>query len=443
MAKQVPGFNRKRIITHFLMALLSVAGCGLAFLYAPNSTFNEVLTIGLGYVGLIMLAVTLLIGPLNLYWKRKNPVNIDLRRDTGIWAGIAGVLHVIFSLQISLTADIWGYFFNPDTPRLEPRFDLFGISNYVGLIATVILVVLLVTSNQLSLRWLKGKRWKLIQRFNYPLVILVLIHTIGYLILNLRESFFYYGVIGTSVLVLVAQIAGVVISLRRNQRRWASINNSDALVAELPLLYTLSRPQESWGGRRKFLITGGALVLGGFGAGIVLGQKFSSPKSPGSTGSVIADLPPTPQVDALATSTPVTVSNLGEPTAGPILATTPKAALATPTSTPAPSTSKGLVIATKASLKPGSAIKFTTPDSGQGAFLVCESDGSFKAFSSECTHRPYELVFDSSQKALVCNLHNVPFDMKTGVPLRRPARTSLPNYTVQVDAQGNVIYSHA
>jgi len=441
MAKRVSGFNRARLITHLLMVIFSIAGCELAYVYAPNSTFSEALTIGLGYVGLILLAVTLLIGPLNLYWKRRNPVNIDLRRDIGIWAGIAGVLHVIFSLQIDLTADIWGYFFNPDAAGIQPRSDLFGLSNYVGLLATLILVVLLITSNQLSLRWLKGKRWKLIQRFNYPLMALVLIHTIGYLVLNLRESFFYYGVIGTSLLLLAAQLVGVGVTLRRNQKRWANVNTDRSLVSELPLPVTQIRPQESGVGRRKFLITAGALVLGGFEVGIAIGQQFGNKKSfPDST---LADLPPAPQAttnEALATSTPVTVSNLGEPTAIPNQAT-PKALA--PTSTPVASTSKGLVLATKANLKPGNAIKFTTPDTGQGAFLVCEADGSFKAFSSECTHRPYELVFDGQHQALVCNLHAVPFDIKTGAPLRIPARTALPRFAVQVDAAGNVIYSHA
>ena len=49
-------------------------------------------------MSLCLLCVTLLIGPLNLLRKRLNPVNIELRRDTGIWAGITGCLHVVFAL---------------------------------------------------------------------------------------------------------------------------------------------------------------------------------------------------------------------------------------------------------------------------------------------------------------------------------------------------------
>src|SRR5258707_226451 len=92
--------NNSRLTTDLSMILLSLAGCYLASIYGPNNTFNESVAIGLGYVSLLMLVVTLLIGPFNLLRKRKNPVNINLRRDIGIWSGITACLHVVFSLQL-------------------------------------------------------------------------------------------------------------------------------------------------------------------------------------------------------------------------------------------------------------------------------------------------------------------------------------------------------
>src|SRR5215210_701616 len=88
-----------RIPTHLGLVLFSLAGCFLAGLYGPNNTLSETLAIGLGYVSLVLLAATLLIGPLNLLRQRRNPVNINLRRDTGIWSGITALLHVLFAFQ--------------------------------------------------------------------------------------------------------------------------------------------------------------------------------------------------------------------------------------------------------------------------------------------------------------------------------------------------------
>jgi sulfoxide reductase heme-binding subunit YedZ len=50
------------------------------------------LTVATGYVGVGLLAVTLLLGPANLVLRRRNPVSTYLRRDVGIWtAGFSSV----------------------------------------------------------------------------------------------------------------------------------------------------------------------------------------------------------------------------------------------------------------------------------------------------------------------------------------------------------------
>ena len=53
--------------------------------------------------------------------------------------------------------------------------DLFGFSNDVGLLAAIIVLVLLLLSNDVALRLLKGKRWKRIQQWAYPLIVLTII----------------------------------------------------------------------------------------------------------------------------------------------------------------------------------------------------------------------------------------------------------------------------
>src|SRR6185369_8329908 len=123
-----------------------------------------------------------LIGPYQLLYQRRNPVNLSLRRDVGIWAGITGCIHVVCVLLTSTRSNIVYLFLRPKVQG--PGYDLLltpqGISNNVGLVATFILIVLLVLSNDISLRYFRGKRWKLLQRFNYGLVVLAFIHTVLY-----------------------------------------------------------------------------------------------------------------------------------------------------------------------------------------------------------------------------------------------------------------------
>jgi nitrite reductase/ring-hydroxylating ferredoxin subunit len=71
-------------------------------------------------------------------------------------------------------------------------------------------------------------------------------------------------------------------------------------------------------------------------------------------------------------------------------------------------------------LPTNSATTFTTPDTYETALLIHEQDGSIKAFSNICSHRPYTLVYQSSSQTLFCALHSANFDAKTGAghPLR-------------------------
>jgi len=437
-------FKPGRWLTHLALALFSLISCLLTFGYSPTSALNEVLSLGTGYVALLLLALSLLIGPFNLLRKRRNPVNLDLRRDIGIWAGIDGLVHVWFSLQLYNNGDILSYFFARES---QPDATLFSLSNFVGLVATLVLVVLLVTSNQLSLRWLKGKRWKLVQRFNYPLAALVLLHTFGYQVLNQRESVFSLSVIVLSLFVLVVQLGGMVIFIKRAELR-QSVDKSPAVPAPV----VAGQPGLA---RRQFLLLGGAALLtgSGFAAGLIWGRSTSAssdaPSSPvvaqkpdfgsGPTVTQTPEFATTP-VANLATATPAAqATSIAAPTTS-VPTTTKPAATATQ---PATTSSRSPVLANLSSLAVGTAIKFTTPDTKESAFLVHTNDGAVKAYSGICTHRPYNLVFNSSQQTLVCNLHRVAFDLSNGAPESRPATTPLQSFKVQVDAQGNVVYAQA
>jgi methionine sulfoxide reductase heme-binding subunit len=207
----IKGFERERWMTHGILALITLSAVyAVKLWYAPRGELAYLITLGCGYLSLGLIALTLLIGPLKLVSQRRNPVNINLRRDVGIWVGITGILHVIFGLQLHQRGQILLYFFEPaQDGGWQPQLNLFGTSNYLGLMATVILIALLVTSNDLSLRKLKGKRWKILQRFNYALAGLVVVHTLAYQMVSRREEVFTTAVILLMVGVLLAQSVGL------------------------------------------------------------------------------------------------------------------------------------------------------------------------------------------------------------------------------------------
>ena len=187
------------------------------------------LTVATGYVAIVLLALTLLIGPANLLLRRRTPVSSYLARDVGIWAAMASVVHVIVGLHPErLRSDVFSfvdYFFADG----RPLTNAFGWGNWTGLAATVIVLLLLVTSTDRSLRELKAKRWKDIQRLNYTLFALVIAHAVFY---GAREGFeqwveqltspFRLVLLFTVVAVIVGQGVGIWLYRRRHARTPAS-----------------------------------------------------------------------------------------------------------------------------------------------------------------------------------------------------------------------------
>jgi methionine sulfoxide reductase heme-binding subunit len=179
--------------------MLALGGGGVAggiFYILPPEYMAFRLSIASAYVGLALLGASLVIGPWNILQGRPNPVSIDLRRDVGIWAGILGLVHTVVGLQVHMRGRMPLYFLFPPDARTftRLRYDLFGMANYIGAFATVLLLMLLVLSNNAALRLLGVKRWKSLQRCNYTLIVLVLLHALAYQILERRSLLYMLGV---------------------------------------------------------------------------------------------------------------------------------------------------------------------------------------------------------------------------------------------------------
>jgi sulfoxide reductase heme-binding subunit YedZ len=177
-------------------------------------------TVATAYVATALLVLTLLIGPANLLLRRRNPVSSYLRRDVGAWTAIFSVVHVIYGLQVhDKLSGFPNYFVAADG---TPLSNSFGLANWTGLAATVVVVGLLALSSNAALRKLKARNWKRLQRLNYTLFALVVVHAFFYGALVRTNSPYTLLLLGTVIAVSVGQALGVTLYRRRYSRRTAA-----------------------------------------------------------------------------------------------------------------------------------------------------------------------------------------------------------------------------
>lgn len=163
-----------------------------------------------GYTAMGFLAMTLIVGPWALLRHRPTPLSTDFRRDLGWWSAILALLHVVFGIQVHM-GNIWLYFFSGSREHVEwePRFDLFGWANHLGLLVTLLLVLLAVLSNDAAIRRLGSRQWKNLQRANYLLFILLLGHAVIYQLLEKRKPGWVALFVGIAFTAFAFQFVGL------------------------------------------------------------------------------------------------------------------------------------------------------------------------------------------------------------------------------------------
>lgn len=185
-----PSRRRRRRIAHVLaecvgtVVLVAVVHAGLP----ADLRSRQWLSVGLAYASLAALLGALTIGPLNALRRRPNPLSIDLRRDLGLWSAVTAVAHVVLSLGNHFDGRVARYFF--DGGAVAPgalRLDRFGVGAWLGVAATVLVVMLAATSSDRAVRRL-GTRWKLLQRWSVGLAVVVVVHTVLFWSLTDRSA---------------------------------------------------------------------------------------------------------------------------------------------------------------------------------------------------------------------------------------------------------------
>ncbi len=222
-------FKRRRLLRrlavhHLPLAALSFSGTYLLYVTRPYPDVITRLSFSTAYPALALLVATLLIGPWNLFCRRTNPISSDLRRDTGIWAGIAGITHAGIGQFVHMRGKPWLYYFysSQDHHHILPlRHDLFGFSNYTGVLSLLLLAALFSTSNDWSLRKLGTPKWKSLQRWNYMVFAAAGAHAIGYLVIEKQKLNFDMTIAAFLAVALAFQ--GVGFALRRREREGAVV----------------------------------------------------------------------------------------------------------------------------------------------------------------------------------------------------------------------------
>lgn len=198
--------RRKRRHAHTgLLVGVGLLSAALAVPALPQDMpATQRMSLVLAYLGVAAILVTLTLGPLHVLRGRPNPVSSDLRRDVGLFAGVTGVGHVVFSLQHHFGGSMGRYFFTGGSLRR----DQFGGGSWTGLVATVVLLGLVAISNDRALRRL-GRKWKALQRGNYALVVLALLHSAIFWRVERRAVAVVTMTVVTFALVLALQAAGL------------------------------------------------------------------------------------------------------------------------------------------------------------------------------------------------------------------------------------------
>ncbi|MDQ2666810.1 MAG: ferric reductase-like transmembrane domain-containing protein [Gemmatimonadota bacterium] len=200
-------FKRRALRHHLPIGAAAALGMVLMLPLVHSDRGVQRWSLATAYVALALLAATLVTGPYWVLKGRRHPTSSDLRRDLGIWAGGFGLAHVVFGLQVHLKYRYLYWFRELNGSRfLRPRTDAFGLTNDLGVVAVVVVVVLLAISNDMSLRRLGAARWKKIQQWNYWYLGLVVVHAAIYELLEKR-------IIGLVILGLVIATGVVAIQL--------------------------------------------------------------------------------------------------------------------------------------------------------------------------------------------------------------------------------------
>ena len=153
--------------------------------WSPMHRWNR----AFGDASLILVALVMCLGPLSRLW-RGGTAFLPWRRELGIWAFVAGLIHggfILFGWVRLEWQRLFGFEFHPQFQEYVMFDKGFGFANVIGILALIYGLILALTSNDLSQRWLGMSVWKFLQQGAYILWALVLYHTAYFLFMHFLD----------------------------------------------------------------------------------------------------------------------------------------------------------------------------------------------------------------------------------------------------------------
>lgn len=209
---------KTRLLKHYLpLSLISIIIGTIFYFIWTKKDLITIITDVSGYIAIVLISVSLTIGSINILLNRINPTSSYFRRDIGVFSGILVLIHSLFGLFVHLRGNMWQYFFHMTKNAYSIRLDDFGLANYTGLLSALVIIVLLVTSNDYFVVQLKVTFWKNIQRLSYLMFILAIIHIIFYRLNN--PGLIYYFYLPLAAVVLIFQASGFLKRIKNDKTR--------------------------------------------------------------------------------------------------------------------------------------------------------------------------------------------------------------------------------
>ncbi len=208
----VEGRRTRRRVARWTVLLFVTALAVLSGLCFLGGAVRERVSLSLAYVALAGLSVTLSLGALNLLRGRTNPVSFDLRRDLGIWTAFTALAHTAAGLLVHFQGRMHLYFLAPPDQVLPGaiRLDAFGLANYAGLAAALLLLGLAGISSDRWLKRLGTTQWKRWQRLAYLAAGLTALHGAVYQWLERRAMLWVALAAMMAAGAVAFQLAGVL-----------------------------------------------------------------------------------------------------------------------------------------------------------------------------------------------------------------------------------------
>jgi sulfoxide reductase heme-binding subunit YedZ len=225
-----PDTSRSRWRHHGALAAASFLMIGFVALTGSGDTLLDDISLATAYICLILMAVVLCLGPLRALRSAPLVLNIYLRRDIGIWSGLAGLVHLFVATELSMNERYMGAYVNLSTSGLSDavRMDLFSWGSITGFLVGIFVLLLLILSNNTIMRFVGSTWWKRLQRFAYLTFVLTVLHGFAFQVIEARNVFLVGIVFAVFIGVLILQIFGFRAVKKRVGQKFAEVAKGSA-----------------------------------------------------------------------------------------------------------------------------------------------------------------------------------------------------------------------